>query len=347
MVLLDLTYANVLSKTTKMEVMEAFFGTSKIYGCFSSPLRKDEHPSFSVSKRTGRYTDHVTKENGDAFDLIMKYNNVDHIGALKIAVNLVGISHLFNISDTNVSYKSKPEIKGFISGNDFGEVLDLNVVVREWTQDDLDYWGQYNINIDIINLGKIKPISAYYLNELRYVADKYSYVYAEKKDGKVTLKVYQPFREIGKWINNNPYDVWELFYLIPKKGKYLIINSSRKDSLAVIANLGIPSTAMQAEGILPKPQVLDEVVGRFDAVFVLYDNDKKDRNWGQENAEKLLAMNKNLINIKIPDRFEAKDFTDLITEIGAYSATMVLRSVINDAIIENKDAIAISRSKNR
>lgn len=349
MVLLDLTIKNILTKTSKQEIMEAFFGTHKIYGCFSSPLRKDDHPSFSVSRRTLRYTDHVSKETGDCFDLIRAYHNTDLINAMVIATELVGISHLFAIdySVLNGSRKEdRPEIKGFVQGHTF-DAFDLNVVPREIEQHDIDYWGQYGININHIKLGKIVPISKYYMNSLMYVADKYSYAYLEKKDGEVTIKVYQPFKQgFGKWVNNNTFDTWELFYLLPKIGKYLIITSSRKDALAIIANTNIPSTSMQAEGILPKPHVLNEVVGRFDVVFLFYDNDKKGTNWGQENAKKFLEMDPRIINLCIPDHFKSKDFSDLITEIGAYSAVRVLEKMMYDAIESHKAAFNNPRSEN-
>lgn len=330
MVFQELTLKNILKYTSKQEILEAFFGTSKIYGCFSSPLRKDDKPSFSISKRTLRYKDHVSNEVGDIFDLIQKYHNCTYPEALAHAASLVGIKHKFIIPDLRIKKHVKPEIKGYIPGGNF-ESLELNVTTREWNEDDMKYWGQYGINKDILNLGKVFPISHYYLNSIRYVADKYAYAFAEKKGDKVTLKVYQPKLDRQKWVNNNTYDVWELFHLIPKKGKYLIINSSRKDCLAVIAHMGIPSTCFQAEGILPKQHVLDEVVNRFDAVFVLYDNDKKSKNWGQINAQKLLALNPKLINVVIGDEYASKDFTDLIVEVGPDKAKRILKKLLIDA----------------
>lgn len=343
----ELTLKNILNYTSKQEILEAFFGTNKIYGCFSSPLRKDDKPSFSISRKTFRYKDHVSNETGDVFDLIRKYHNCSYPEALVRACELVGIKHHFSIPTFNKTFThEKPEIKGFISSGNF-DYVDLNIKVRPWKQHDIDYWKQYGITMNILNLGKVFPISNYYVNNIMYVADKYSYAFAEKKDDKVTLKVYQPFSEKRKWVNNNSSDVWELFNLLPTKGKYLIINSSRKDCLATIANTNIPSTCFQAEGILPKQHILDEVVDRFDAVFVLYDNDKKTENWGQKNALKLTAMNPKLINIVIPDKYKSKDFTDLIVEIGAKEAKKVLRQLMIDGKHNHKNAAVIAHSEDR
>lgn len=328
---LELNIKNILCYTSKKDIMEAFFGTNKIYGSFSSPLRKDDHPSFSISKRNFRFKDHVSNETGDCFDLISKYYSISILEALVVAVDLVGIRGKFTIPNTNYVKQVKPEIRGFVKGHDY-TTLDLNVTTREWEDYDLEYWGKYGITNNILKLGNILPISHYYLNELMYVADKHSYAFFEKKDGKVTIKVYQPFRDFGKWVNNNSFDVWELFFLLPDKGKYLIINSSRKDALAVIASIRIPSVSFQAEGILPKKHVLKSVVDRFDYVFVLYDNDKKSTNWGQENASKLIAMDKRLINIVIPDKYKSKDFSDLIVETSEAEAKEVLLSLMKDGI---------------
>lgn len=333
---LDLTVRNILLHTSKKELIETFFGTNKIYGSFSSPLRNDEHPSFSISRKNFKYKDHVSNETGDVFDLISKYHNVSFIEALGIAARSVGIDNKF-IMPTGSTYngtRAKPEIKGFVKGHTF-DSIDLNVTVRELEDYDIEYWGKYGITKNILKLGKVFPISHYHMNSITYVAAKYSYAFFEKKDGKVTIKVYQPFNEFGKWINNNTYDVWELFFLIPKKGKYLIINSSRKDCLAVIANMKIPSTCLQAEGILPKKHVLQEVVSRFDYVFLLYDNDKKSKNWGQINAQKLLELDDRIINLVIPDEYKSKDYTDLIIETSVEEATSTLFKLMKNAIEES------------
>ena len=228
----ELNIRNILKHTSKREIMEAFFGTNKIYGAFSSPLRDDEHPSFSVSRKNCNYTDHTTKETGDIFDLIKKFHSVNLIESLAIAVNLVGISHLFETINSNkIKTTIKPEIKGFIEGGNF-ENLEVKIKSREFEDYDIEYWESYGISIKTLKICGVIPISHYFLNELMIIADKYAYAYKESKDGKVSYKIYQPVIALRsrKFVNNNKPDVWELFTILPPKGKYLIITSSRKDA---------------------------------------------------------------------------------------------------------------------
>jgi hypothetical protein len=140
-----------------------------------------------------------------------------------------------------------------------------------------------------------------------YGADKYAYVYVEFKEGKTTLKVYQPFNTKGfKWANRHDKSVISLWTKVPKSGDRVCICSSLKDALCLWANTGIPSLAIQGEGYGMSNTAINELKRRFNKVYILLDNDPP----GLEDA-KNLASKTGFINVVLPPFNEGKDISDL------------------------------------
>ena len=83
----------------------------------------------------------------------------------------------------------------------------IQVKFREWRKYDLEFWESYGISKPWLEFGEVYPISRiFYINENKitdYPADKYAYAYIERKDGNITLKIYQPFSETRKWISKH------------------------------------------------------------------------------------------------------------------------------------------------
>ena len=73
--------------------------------------------------------------------------------------------------------------------------------------------------------GEVYPISHTFITKdnKRYTfrAEKYAYAYVERKDGIVTLKIYQPKSTVRKWCNSGNASVWDLWSQLPKTGNKL------------------------------------------------------------------------------------------------------------------------------
>jgi hypothetical protein len=183
-------------------------------------------------------------------------------------------------------------------------------------------------------LGDIFPIEYYYLNGAMRKADKLAYAYIERKDGKITYKIYQPFNlHHRKWISNNNASIWELWSKMPESHSFLIITKSRKDALSIMATAGIPATSLQAEGTIPKEHVVDVLRPRFKHIFLLYDNDyDSDVNWGQNYCQKL-SEKFGLPYLTIPSELEAKDYTDYIEKNSIKEAKNLLWTLIKEKLL--------------
>lgn len=306
----------ILSQTSEENIIKYYFNITKIPCVINSPLRKENKPSFGLyySKRGIAYTDFKTDENGGLFDLIQKYFNLSHYEALeKINNDLNEIGYCKSNSPKNYYTKNNSNIYERKNSN-------IKVKIREFNDYDLKFWSDFGISKKYLEFGNIFAISKIFIykEDSNYIlpADKYAYVYVEFKDGVETLKIYQPFSENFKWINNHNNSIWDLWDKLPNKCEEIIIASSRKDALCIWENLEIPSTSLQGEGYIPKESVINQLKEKCNILYCFYDNDfDKEINYGLEASNNMCEMF-NLKQLIIPDIYQTKDPSDLYKKYG-------------------------------
>ena len=303
----------ILNSVRELDILSYYLGISNVPCIIKSPLRLDRHPSFGIYSRDGKriyYHDFATKDRGSIFQLLMKLWNVDYNEMLQqIDKDLPKIpSCKNNISITKTTLNNN-------SSKTYNKDTNLECKVRPWKNYDFEYWEQYGISEKWLKFGDIYPISHLILtkngNKFSIPAEKYAYAYVERKDGNISLKIYQPYSTNFKWSNKHDGSVWDLWTKLPEKGEHLIITSSRKDALCIWENTGIPAISLQAESYLPKQHVVQQLKDRFKYIYVLYDNDfQSDENHGRILGE-MMANEFNLIQIEIPIKYKSKDASDL------------------------------------
>ena len=311
----------------EFNILQFYLGIKNLPCSLNSPLRKDENPSFGFMMQSdGRitYKDFKTQESGSLLNFLMQYFQLDYHQTIDKIVND------FTLTEDKASkiLKSTYRNKKYVSKKTI-----LKVKLREFQDYDYDYWNLYGINQKWLKFGKIKAISHIFVTkeERTYIlaAEKFAYVYIENKDNITTYKIYQPYSKKNKWLNNHNESVWDLWEQLPKTGDRLIITSSRKDALCLWANLGIPSTSLQAESYLPKYKVIEELKSRFKKIYVLYDNDfNKIDNWGR-NFGKKLSSEYGLTQIEIPEQYLSKDPSDLFKNHKKTIFLIVLNNLLN------------------
>lgn len=300
----------VLSKVTESDILFYYLGISEIPCIIRSPLREDKKPSFGLYSNDGKrifYTDFSTRERGGLFDLL---------------------SNMWKISYKEVLEKINKDIPKFTSGsnikaykscnirttNNYNKSTDLQCKIREWRDYDIEYWNSYGVPLEWLKYAEVYPISHKIIikDNHRYTfgADKYAYAYVEHKEGKVTLKIYQPFNTNGyKWANKHDTSVISLWTKVPKNGKNICICSSLKDALCLWANTGIPSLAIQGEGYTISNTAINDLKNRYENIFILFDNDEA----GLLNGEKLSNLTgfTNIVLPKLEEYGYPKDISDL------------------------------------
>lgn len=266
---------DIMSKVTEADILSFYLGINEVPCIINSPLRKDNRPSFGLYSPDGKriyYTDFSTKDRGGIFDLLGHLWNCDYK------------SVLIRIDKDMSKFYSRATIHTYtpckvVSTITHNSNSDLQCRVREWRDYDLEYWESYGISLEWLKYAEIYPISHKIVikNGHRYVfgADKYAYAYVEHKEGKVTLKIYQPFNKDGyKWSNKHDKSVISLWTKVPEYGDRICICSSMKDALCLWANTGIPSIAIQGEGYSISDTAISELRRRYKEIYILLDNDE-------------------------------------------------------------------------
>lgn len=310
----SVTITQITNRVTELDILSFYLGINSVPCLIKSPLREDEKPSFGLYlSRNNRifYKDFSTGETGGVFDLL---GQIWRVGFGEVLQRI-------NFDLDKISLSPSTNLVGRI-GDKEGEKLQLSSLntkleckVREWKKHDIDYWESFGISLPWLKFGSVYPISHIIVTKgdktYTIPAEKYAYVYVERKDGKISLKIYQPFSKEHKWSNSHDSSVWDLWTKLPEKGENLIITSSRKDALCIWENTLIPSVSLQAESNWPKKHIIEELKDRFTNIFVLYDNDYS----AEENHGRLLgkriAREFGLTQIEIPTEYYSKDTSDL------------------------------------
>ena len=308
------------------DIARRYLGIDTIPCVVCSPLRDDKRPSLGfywTSSGNVGYKDFATNEQGSIYDFLgklwqMSFNSV-----------VSTIAKDFNVKPINLERSRSHSLRKRTNST-------IEVKVREWRDYDLEFWGKFGISKEWLKFGEVYPITTLFFtkdgNTVSMPADKYAYVYVERKDGVVTLKIYQPFSDKIKWLSKHDSSVWDLWSKLPESGERLIITSSRKDALCLWANTGIPSVSLQGEGYMPKKHVVEQLKSRFKKIYILYDNDFKAVERGEENhgrvLGKLMADTFGLMQIEIPDEYKSKDPSDLFRDWGKEVFKTVMQSLI-------------------
>ena len=295
-----------ISHIREADIAAYYLGVKSIPCLIASPLRQDKRPSFSLFSNNGEevgFIDYSTREHGSIIDLLMRMWNCNFVEAKKRIANDMGDAKL-NISIGKGSYSSRISVRT-------NSGLDLQCRVREWRDYDLEYWGSYGISLEWLKYADVYPISHKIVikDDISYAfgADKYAYAYVEFKEGRTTLKIYQPFNKNGfKWANRHDRSVISLWTKVPSEGERVCVCSSLKDALCLWANTGIPALAIQGEGYGMSDTAVSELKRRFKKVYICLDNDKA----GLEDAE-LLASKTGFTNVVLPQFEGGKDISDM------------------------------------
>lgn len=296
---------DILNKVSESDILSFYLGVNNVPCVINSPLRIDKKPSFGLYSLDGKkiyYTDLSTKEKGGLFDLLMKLWNLEYADML---IKIYRDIPKFPFKETSTS---KCTIRTTSVHQSFTE---LECKIRDWKDYDLEYWKSFGINKQWLEYAEVYPISHKIIikdNE-RYVfgADKYAYAYVERKEGKITLKIYQPFNTKGyKWSNKHDASVISLWTKVPEYEEQIIICSSLKDALCLWSNIGIPCIAVQGEGYSISETAISELKRRYKKIYILFDNDEVGLFDGKKLAERT-----GFINLTLPDFEGGKDVSDL------------------------------------
>lgn len=301
----SLTLEDAMRGVSEAHLLARYFGVTQIPCVIKSPLRIDNHPSFSFSSQDGKkifYKDFATGDRGDLLELLQKMWGTTFTQTLERIKNdtftdiVPAFIDVETISHHSTFYTSSTR---------------LEVKTRAWEKKDVDYWAAYGVPIELLKKAHVYPITHYFITKqnttMTFHADKLAYAFVENKEGHPTIKVYQPYNKGRfKWVNTHDRSVLGLWTLMPKQGEVVCICSSVKDALCLTANTGIPAICLQGEAYGISQTAQEVLKERFKSVFICLDNDAP----GKEDAAKL-QQSTGFTNIELPQFEGGKDISDL------------------------------------
>lgn len=288
----------------------------------SSPLRKDNHPSWSLYRnRRGIliWKDFATGDSGNVVNLLMQMESLRYHEALKKIWNDVIIHKSVSLRKATDKMKTNTEESKNV----------IEIKKKNYTDKDLEFWGKYHITKDTLKLYKVFPISTFWLNEVQmnfFYTDKepmYAYSIYDK------FKIYRPYsRRTDKWRNNcSSFDVQGMEQLA-ENGKLLIITKSLKDVM-VLSELGYNAIAPQSENSSIPKIIMDHLKLRFKRIVILFDYDE-----GGIQGAKKLSEKYSIPHTFIPkhylDLYQIKDVSDFIKEFGKERTDEMIRELLNE-----------------
>ena len=324
--------SDILSKVTEADILSYYLGITEVPCIINSPLRQDRRPSFGLYSPDGKriyYTDLSTKDRGGIFDLL---GNMWGCSYKEVLSRINGDISKFNGSASVHTY-TPCTVKSVSSYN---KGTDLQCKVRDWRDYDIEYWRSYGIELNWLRYAEVYPISHKIVikGNQRYVflADKYAYAYVEHKEGKVTLKIYQPFNKNGyKWSNKHDKSVVSLWTKVPEFGNKICICSSMKDALCLWSNTGIPALAIQGEGYEMSNTAISELKRRYKEIYILLDNDEAGLKDGLS-----LSESTGFTNLVLPKFEGGKDISDAYKVLGKKKWLELIMPLFNSSRQEDE-----------
>lgn len=245
-----LTPQAILNKISEYDIFRYYMSDThwKINNVTLSPFRKEEHPSFLISSRSGTlnfidFTD--TNLRGDCFTFVKLLH---HMVSMDDVLKKIDQDFGLGISSTKSVGDYKRIVAEYKQPEELGKRYALiQAVTRKFTNEELDYWNQYHQSLDDLRANNVYSIKELFLNKSRFVLKETDLRFGYLYDGH--WKIYRPFIDKKyKWVPNNvPITTLDGVEDILNCGA-MFINKSKKDYM-VMKKVFPCSCAVQNEGV--------------------------------------------------------------------------------------------------
>lgn len=211
-----------------------------------------------------------------------------------------------------------------------------NFVKRSWMVHDQKFWNRFYIGSALLEEHFVFPLSSYTMTKEIEGEEKelvitgrniYGYF---RKDGTL-YKIYQPYVKENKFIKVREYlqGLDQLTMKVP----YLGIVSSLKD-LMFFKKLGFKNAegvAPDSENVLIPDHIMQYLIPKYKAIFVLFDDD--------EAGRKAMQKYKDKYNLPSVIFTLAKDLSDAGEKHGLYKVREVITPILKATLNPITDAI--------
>lgn len=347
------TYLNI-----RPELIQHCIDTGEL---ITSPLREDVHPTCGFRYDTRgklKFKDFSGHFWGDCFDLVAFVMSSMYKTEINISNKSDFIKVLRHITFVfkDIFYgeeKDENLIKEI--SNTIGNIKRtksiIELVVRNWNENDKEYWNKIGVPLSFLNINFIYPVEQYYINrkvnpepKYYYKSDDpcYGYLLGQDKQGINNIKLYFPkrSRDNTRFITNCNH-IEGVYNLNKNNYDIIVITKSTKDRVCIGATLerikSLYGGGMISQiGVINLPhetyklreneyQWLYNKLNSNGELVSLMDNDKVGK------IETIwLRDTYNIIPILIPKSYNAKDFSELITKVSFKEIYQIIIKTINN-----------------
>lgn len=347
-----LTKNYILSKVDQITIFSVYFNLpiETIQYCIDtgefihSPIRLDVHPTcgFRYDNRGKlKFKDFAGYFWGDCFDAVAyvisnmpKYKNLDVNSKQGFFEVLKHITFTFkdifygdakdpliskNIQETLSKIKKDKQI--------------IELVIREWNDYDEQYWKQFGVDLQSLNINFIYPIEQFYINRKSnpepkyYYSEKdpcYGYILGRDRQGIYNIKIYFPNRNKSttRFITNCNH-LEGIYQLSNDDYDIIVLTKSTKDRVSIYSCLKTINSLyglnnINKIGLINIPHetyklrsneykwLLSKLSDK-GIIVSLMDNDRT----GMIEAQ-YLRKEFDILPLIIPKQYQAKDFSELI-----------------------------------
>lgn len=364
-----LTKNYILSKVDQITIFSVYFNLpiETIQYCIDtgefivSPLRTDLHPTcgFRYDNRGKlKFKDFAGYFWGDCFDAAAYIlSNIDKYKNLDVNSKEGFITVLRHITFTFKDIFYGTEKDPLISDN-IKEALTkikkekqiIELVIRGWNLNDENYWKQFNVDLQTLNINFIYPIEQFYINRKinpepkYYYSEKdpcYGYILGKDRQGIYNIKLYFPNRNKSttRFITNCNH--LEGIYQLEKDDyDIIILTKSTKDRVSISSSLKMIQSLygeldINKIGLINIPHEtyklrdneyfwLRNKLSDKGIIVSLMDNDRT----GKIEAN-YLKKEYNILPLIIPKQYQAKDFSELIMKNDKQKIYKLIINTIN------------------
>lgn len=362
-----LSKQTILNKISQISIFAAYLGIpiETIQYCIDSgelicnPLRVDNHPTAGFkynNKGKLKFKDFGNDGFwGDCFDVVAyimsviydkSYNITDKEDFIKILRHITfTFKDIFYGQDKDINLIN--EINTAIAKIRHQKPI-IELVVRNWNKLDEEYWGQFNVSLNFLNINFVYPVEQYYINrkinpepKYYYKVDDpcYGYFLGRDRNGINNIKLYFPKRSksVTRFITNCNH-LEGIYNLNKNDYDIIVITKSTKDRLSIGATISSMSSlyggvVVSSIGVINIPHEtyklrqneydwLSSKLTNNGKIVSLMDNDRTGK------CETIwLRKTYNIVPILIPYTYNAKDFAELIANKNVDIKEVIMKAI--------------------
>lgn len=273
--------ASLLKRTNDYTIYSHFLGRElEFRELVKSPLRDDQDPTFNIfPAKVPRWEGQIlfkdfNGETGNVFKFVEKLGFYKYNILLQDIEQIIQfIVHVMDLDGVSSVHRiEKPIIPDEATSKNF-KLKHL----KKWTKNHLEYWAEYGVNEQLLNVYRIMPVE-YLLNEREQIVANFNRTTTFAYWIFDRFKLYQPYEEnFKKFFNQCPAWYIQGYEQCFQNTGHLVITKSAKDVVVIQAHntTGVwqDIIAPHGEGYIFTDEMLYWVLSNYRKVTILFDPD--------------------------------------------------------------------------